>query len=152
MPECRGSGRLTRSQAVLNEYTLAVAYKVEGRKIVRTDAIRNMTHDLQELNGTLIQIERRLSEISGYASAKSEMREMLDGVRREVRIAESTRQIMSDSADTSDEPIAKVIYPGGVNPSGAHVVSESVTISSPPFSALVFPRWLGTMSDANSNL
>jgi hypothetical protein len=33
LQECRGSGRLTRSTATLNQTVLAVAYKVEGRKI-----------------------------------------------------------------------------------------------------------------------
>lgn len=129
LPEVRGSGRLTRSTASLKKDTLAVAYKVEGRKIGRRDAIRNLTHDLQEMEQTLALIERRLLEIGGQDDNRKILRDHLNQIGREVRICEATKKKISESRDISDEPIAKVMYPGGLGPASNQVVCCSLGLS-----------------------
>lgn len=124
LQECRGSGRVTKSTATLNQTMLAVAYKVEGRKIARRDAMRTMTHDIQEMNQLLGQIERRMGDLSSQFAEKRPLRDVLEEVKTHVLIAEKTRQMISNSVDISDEPIAKVLYPGGIDPTSVHVWND----------------------------
>jgi hypothetical protein len=124
LQECRGSGRLTRSTATLNQTVLAVAYKVEGRKITRRDAMRTMTHDIQEMNQLLGQIERRMGDISSQFTEKRVLRDLLEEVKNHLMISEKGRQMIGDSVDISDEPISKVLYPGGIDPTSIDVWND----------------------------
>jgi hypothetical protein len=126
--ECRGSGRVTKSTASMNQAILGVAYKIEGRNIARRDAMRTMTHGIQEMSQLLAQIERRIIDLSGQLAEKQALKEVLGEVKTHVIISEKSRQMIGDSTDISDEPIAKVVYPGGINPTNVHVVSSTVQL------------------------
>lgn len=119
LQECSGSGRLTKGIATLDRTTLAVAYKIEGRKTARKDAMRTMTHDIRELNLLLAQIERRSGDIAG--DSRKIAYTILEEIRNHISLSEQGRQLIGSSVDFSDEPITKVFYPGGMDP-------ESVTI------------------------
>jgi hypothetical protein len=124
LQECLGSGRLTRSAAVLNQAVLAVAYKVEGRKIARKDAMRTMTHDIREMNLLLGQIERRMADISSQFTGKMELRNILEEVKNHIIVSEKARQMIGEAIEYSDEPITKVLYPGGIDPTSVTVWND----------------------------
>ena len=119
LQECSGSGRLTKSIATLDRTTLAIAYKIEGRKTARKDAQRTMTHDIRELNLLLLQIDRRMGDIGG--DARKTASNVMEEIRNHISLSDQSRQLIGSSADFSDEPITKVFYPGGMDP-------ESVTV------------------------
>jgi hypothetical protein len=124
LQEFVGSGRLTRSAAVLNTTVLAVAYKVEGRKIARKDAMRTLTHDIREMNLLLGQIEPRIADISGQFAVKMELRGLLEEVKNHIMVSDKARQMIAEAEDSSDEPISKVLYPGGIDPTSVTVWND----------------------------
>ena len=121
LQECIGSGRITRSTACLNQAILAVAYKVEGRKIARRDAMRTMERDIREMNQLLGQIERRMTDISSQFPEKRRLREMLEEVKNHIIHSERGRHHIGQMEDINDEPISKVLYPGGIDPTSVDV-------------------------------
>jgi len=121
LQECIGSGRITRSTASLNQAILAVAYKVEGRKIARRDAMRTMERDIREMNQLLGQIERRMTDISSQFPEKRRLREMLEEVKNHIIHSERSRHMIGQMEDINDEPISKVLYPGGIDPTSVDV-------------------------------
>jgi hypothetical protein len=114
--ECRGSGRITMSTATLNQAILAKAYKVEGRKIPRRDAMRTMERDIREINHLLGQIERRMVDIYLEPQDKRQLRQMLEEVKNLIGLSDRSRQSLGQADDINDEPISKVLYPGGIDP------------------------------------
>jgi hypothetical protein len=119
LQECSGSGRLTKGIATLDRTTLAVTYKIEGRKTARKDAVRTMTQDIRELNLLLVQIERRSNDIG--VEGRRHAVNYLEEIRNHIALSEQSKQAINQSDDVNDEPITKVFYPGGMDP-------ESVTV------------------------
>ena len=89
-----GSGRLTKNVAKLGPRMLATAYKVEGRKISRMDAVRNMDRDIQYLKGVISVLEDRWNGSDHrifVSDDKRELRQGLDNIRRLIVDAEQRR-------------------------------------------------------------
>jgi len=122
--ECKGSGRLTRSIACLNQDTLAVAYKIEGRKITTQDSMRTMTQDIRETTVLIGHIERRLTEISNQLNEKRDIIRILEEVKSHLTVANKSRIEVGQSDVLSDEPISKVLYPGGGDLKSAEVWND----------------------------
>jgi hypothetical protein len=118
LQECKGSGRVTKSTARLNQDILAVAYKVEGRKITTRDSMRTMLNDIREMRILIDQISRKANDI-GNTQEKQTLRVALENVRQHIAEAELRRIEVGDAPVLSDEPISKVLYPGGVDPKSA---------------------------------
>jgi len=148
LDDFRGSGRHTMNIALLNQDTLAIAYKNEGRKIPRRDALRNMANDVRLLNAVVRHIERHASELSGriYGQEKHHLKEHLDSIKNQLALADEHRRRVGDGDLISDEPISKVIYPGSASTGDSgvwhdykawytrsdrllHIVSQQWTIS-----------------------
>ncbi|MCJ1402768.1 hypothetical protein MMC11_005989 [Xylographa trunciseda] len=122
----KGSGRLTKDLALLNQDTLAMAYKIDGRKIPKKDAIRSMAQDIRELTAFISYLERRMGDIDSkpFSQETAHLKRALEGVKNQNGIADEHRRRIGDDADISDEPIAKVIYPGGVDVKGPQVWND----------------------------
>ena len=117
-PEVKSSGRLTHHFAVLNQETLAVAYKVEGRKITRQDLIRNLSSDLRKVRQTVHRIEATMQDfdvrgIDGETRQKiNALRQLLAGVQAKVALAEENKTRLERArSDQRDEPVQHVMYP-----------------------------------------
>lgn len=106
--EFKGSGKLTKNRAWLNNDVLATAYKVAGRKITRIDSVRNMTRDLLQLQRLIKYIEFRFAYNYIYKD------QALESVKDLVGRADTIRHAVGDADEMSDEPIARCLYPGGI--------------------------------------
>jgi hypothetical protein len=126
--ECKSAGRLTRSVAILNQDVLAETYKIEGRKITTKDSMRTMMHDIREMNQLLMHVERRIAEIGNEGGSRGADRRVLKGELEEIRsliaVAEVKRQELAVAEVISDEPITKVLYPGGLDPNNIKVWND----------------------------
>ncbi|KAL9607950.1 MAG: hypothetical protein Q9167_007188 [Letrouitia subvulpina] len=113
--EMLGSGRLTKNVALLRQQTLAVAYKVEGRKINRIDAVRNMARDIRLLSGHINLIDARWGGVDHkvFSQERKELRQALESIRGQVNLADQRRANLQQDVDLSDEPVAKCLYPEG---------------------------------------
>ena len=111
--EMTGSGRLTKNVATLLQQTLAVAYKVEGRKISRTDAVRNMSRDIRFLSGIINLIEARWGAVDHkfFSEEKRELKHSLEKIRAQVSLADQRRANLGQDIDLANDPVAKCIYP-----------------------------------------
>ncbi|KAF1982218.1 hypothetical protein K402DRAFT_210702 [Aulographum hederae CBS 113979] len=112
--ELSGFPRVTSNRAVLGQDVLAVAYKSDGRKITRKDAIRNISRTCHHITAFTDYYQRGLSSISTPAQSQ-QLRSTLDSIAAQVQQAQSMRHQMESNAELSDEPIAKVLYPGSTN-------------------------------------
>ena len=110
--EYKGSGRLTRNVAILNHGRLAIAYKVEGKKISRTNCVRNMARDISALRLQVRQIEARSSTMDhkSLAREKRALKVALEEAKAQITLADQSRVDINDFEDISEEPIAKVLY------------------------------------------
>ena len=117
------TGRLVEVFAILNQSTLAVTYKVEGRKISRIDAIQSMARDIRTLRAFLSHIERRgdINDHGFFSAEKRELKQNLEQVKAQIDLSEQSRTRISLNEELSNEPIAKVLYPEGVNVSDGKV-------------------------------
>ena len=88
--EIKGSGRLTLHWAGLNEQYLAVAYKVEGRKITRRDLSRNLASDLGKMNATMHLLETTMQDLHSRG-VSGEVRQNIHSLRQ--RLAEIRMQV-----------------------------------------------------------
>lgn len=120
LSECRNSGRITKSTAELQGDTLAVAYKIEGRKITTRDAMQTMMRDIQKLKWLLEKIDRRITEISNESTNKASLRFEVREINNLILHAERARKGLGESDLLSDEPIVKVLT-GGLGETGAPV-------------------------------
>ncbi|KAL9045856.1 MAG: hypothetical protein Q9214_001179 [Letrouitia sp. 1 TL-2023] len=111
------TGRLVEVFAMLNQSTLAVTYKVDGRKISRIDAIQSMARDIRTLRAFISHIERRgdiVNDHGFFSMEKRELKQSLERVKAQIDLAEQSRTKVSLNEELSNEPIAKVLYPEGV--------------------------------------
>ncbi|KAF2093457.1 hypothetical protein NA57DRAFT_81383 [Rhizodiscina lignyota] len=111
LKECRTSGRLAKHTAGLDQQTLAVAYKVEGRKITLSDAVSIMAQDDREVQGVVNYYRERISDnFSGVRIQNLQhVEEKLHEVDQKVQSSERMRQQIQQDPTASDEPIASVI-------------------------------------------
>ncbi|KAL8662362.1 MAG: hypothetical protein Q9202_004757 [Teloschistes flavicans] len=118
-----GSGRLTKSVATLRRSTLAVAYKVDGRKISRTDALRNMARDIRILQAEINLIDGRWGGVDHkvFSNEKKELRQALEDIRGQVDLADRRRLELGADGEISDEPVAKCLYPEGSDNSASPI-------------------------------
>ncbi|ERF72767.1 hypothetical protein EPUS_09414 [Endocarpon pusillum Z07020] len=121
--EFRATGRLVEVLAFLNKSTLAVTYKLEGRKLSRIDAIQNLARDTRQLRAFIDRIEQRGSIIEfGFNNAeKRQFKNRFDQVRAEIELAEKSREMIGIDKELSNEPIVKCLYPAGVEMGGENV-------------------------------
>lgn len=108
-------GRLTEVVASLECKTLAVTYKLEGRRDSRYDAIQNMARDIRHLRAFVVRIEQRADMIdhSFFSAGKRELKQILERVRVQIDTAEQSRTRIGLAQELSTEPIVKTIYPEG---------------------------------------
>ncbi|KAL8937938.1 MAG: hypothetical protein Q9211_003437 [Gyalolechia sp. 1 TL-2023] len=121
--EMTGSGRLTKNVATLRQHNLAVAYKVEGRKISRTDALRNMARDIRLLEGHIKIIDARWGGTvhKVFSHEKKELGQALETIRGQINLADRRRVGLGQDDDISDEPVARCVYPEGTEKSGSPI-------------------------------
>lgn len=112
LSECRTSGRITKSTAELQGTVLAVAYKIEGRKVTTRDAIRAMARDVREVRWLLQLVDRRIAEISNEAANKAQLRFEMKEINNLISHAERARHDLHESPIISDEPITRVLMGG----------------------------------------
>jgi hypothetical protein len=121
LKEIKGSGRLTSNIAKLIDQILAIAYKVEGRKITRRDLLRNLASDIRTVNAVTRVLGAAMQCCDNW-NATERVRQMVNQRRRSlIRIREyiaqaednKTRIATKDHGGLSDEPISKVLYPNG---------------------------------------
>ncbi len=115
--DVRGSGRLVKVIAKLDQAILAVTYKADGRKISRMDAIQNMARDIRQLHAFISRIEQRgdMTDHGFFSAEKRELKQSLDQVKTQINQAEQSRTTIGLDQELSNEPIAKCLYPEGVN-------------------------------------
>jgi hypothetical protein len=113
--ECRTSGRLTKHTAMLGQSMLAVAYKLEGRKITLSDAVGIMAQDNREIQGVVDYYEDRIRDGGSGLNEESQqyLSRELGIVSQRIQNAEGMRQHIKDDQTSSDEPIAAIILPAG---------------------------------------
>ena len=111
----RGSGRLVKVFATLDQVVQAVTYKVDGRKVSREDAIQNMARDIRQLQALIGHIEQRgdMTDHSFFSAGTREVKESLDRVKTQINIAEQSRMTIGSDQNLTNEPIAKCLYPEG---------------------------------------
>ena len=117
LSDYRGSGRLVKVCATLDEMILAVTYKVDGRKISRIDTIQNMARDIRQLQRLMNQIEQRgdMSDHGIFSVEKRGLKQSLDQLKNQIDLAERSRTKIGLDQELSNEPIAKCLYPEGAN-------------------------------------
>ena len=111
--EYKGSGRITRNVAVLNHARMAVAYKVEGRKISRTDVVRSMARDIGALTILIKNVETRSTTIDNKAAPrdKKALKHALEEANNQIALANQSRVGLNAVDDISEEPISQCLYP-----------------------------------------
>lgn len=129
--ECKSSGRITKSVAELNGEILAVAYKIEGRKITTRDAMRTMMQDIREMKRLLFNIDRRITEVSNENANKRQLRFEMNEINNHISHAERARTDLGETDILSDEPIAKVLSSGGLDHTGPPVWFDYVAWYKP---------------------
>ena len=100
---------------------LAVAYKVEGRKITRRELIRHLASDLSKMRATMEAIETTIQQTFEEKRLNEHIKQVvyrvraaLGGVWRLYHLVEANKEKMEKhSPQLGDEPITKVVYPIG---------------------------------------
>ena len=113
--EFKGSGRLTKNIARLNQDILAASYKANGRKLTRTDCVRTIGRGIGELRAVVQHIERRMavSDLRHLIGHNGDLKHTLEEVNNSIAYANGFRDSLNSAPDVSDEPIAKCLYPIG---------------------------------------
>ena len=114
--DVRGSGRLVKMVAFLDQKTLAVTYKVDGRKVSRIDIVQTMARDISQLRTVLGHIEQRgdMTDHNYFRREKGELKQRVEQVKVQINVAEQSRTRIGSEEELSDEPIVKCLYPEGV--------------------------------------
>jgi len=116
LDELTPTGRLSRADAMLNRDRLAVVYKVQGKKISRRDAIRNMSTDLAQLKRLTKIIDGRFNALGNripYGPDARDLNQDFDEIKGYIQTGEEQRKETEQiGEDLSDDPVFKLIYPG----------------------------------------
>ncbi|KAG8527776.1 uncharacterized protein KY384_007930 [Bacidia gigantensis] len=118
MNELPGTGRLTKHTAMLCGRVLAVAFKIEGRTISRSEAVRSMSRECQLVRRVVKSIENRWGTVDPkmfFSDEKKELKQSLETIRDQLLLADNRRANIGQERDLSEEPIAKTLYPDGGN-------------------------------------
>ncbi|KAF2676644.1 hypothetical protein K458DRAFT_424613 [Lentithecium fluviatile CBS 122367] len=113
--ELRVTGRLARFRAVLGNLDLAIAYKLDGRKITLEDALATLARDNQVIQSVIDYYQNRLEKYAEWF-APEQLRQIthtLNTVTHDISTAEAFRQNISNDPTISDEPIVTLIEPPG---------------------------------------
>lgn len=121
LESCRISGRLTKHTAALKEDILAIAYKLDGRKMTALDAAGIMAQDMQEMQGVCDYYRRHMDEAIFNTHLLKQASDELSYVETCLANAESVRKTLLGSPATSDEPITRVIHTGGTSEPAAKI-------------------------------
>ena len=115
--DIRGTGRLVEVRASLNHTTLAVTYKIDGRKISRFDAIDNIAREVRRLRAFISHIEHRgeagIIDHGFFSQEKRALKQSLEQVKEQLNLAEQSRMKISLDEEISNEPVSKCLYPEG---------------------------------------
>lgn len=113
-----GPGRLTKNRALLNQDIVAIAYKLEGRKITKRDTIRIMATHNRNIRAVVRHFERGMVSLEYKLDNKERktIRNELERVTTKINHSEDMRHRIDEDEDFSDEPIVKAIYPGANGP------------------------------------
>ncbi len=111
--EYKGSDRIPDDVAVLNHSGMALAYKVEGRKISRTDVVRSMVRDIGALNILIRSVETRSATIDNKAAARDTkaLKHALEEANSQTKLADQSRVSLNAVDDIFEESISKCFYP-----------------------------------------
>jgi len=128
--EIKGSGRLTSHTAILHDQHLAMAFKIDGRKIGRRDLIRNLASDLRKLRSTMHAIDLAMADFAAgrRTSLGPELRQKLQQLQQTlgeirgliVQAEEKKAEMEAHSPQLDDEPVSKVLYPSGAERNANH--------------------------------
>ena len=115
--EFQGSGRLTENTARIGRSVLAVAYKVEGRKISKTDAMSNIARDTEYLSVFISYIKSRWDMVdhSFFSQDKIELKRCIDEVIMQINHAHERRAGLRKTTGLSNEPVMKCLFPDGTD-------------------------------------
>lgn len=118
LDEAQGPGRLIRYAARLNQGILAVSYKFKGRKVRKSEAVRILAQSSRYVEGIAASLEHRFQETERdlQPENRSAFRQALNRVRTLLQQGLIEQKILSEAVELSDEPVERVIYPGGVGP------------------------------------
>ncbi len=102
-------GRLTEVVATLELTTLAVTYKLEGRRDSRYDAIQNMARDIRNLRAFIHYIEQRADAIDHtfFSPEKREVKQCLERVKEQINLAEQSRTWFGPKESSLSSPITR---------------------------------------------
>jgi len=105
----RGPGRLTRNIAIVGKDSLAISYKLDGRKVSRRDAVRSITQTSNIITRHTSHYHACLNSIPN--EAKQELKGALERIFTQLNLAKDVRHSVESQLlpEPSDEPIAKVI-------------------------------------------
>ena len=125
LDDFRYSGRLFKVVSSLKRANLAVAYKAEGRKVGRIGANQTMARDVRELRAFIGHIEQRgyMADHGFFSAEKRELKQGLEKVKAKIDQVEESRVKIGFDQDLSNEPIAKCLYPEGMDDSEPNVWS-----------------------------
>ncbi|MCJ1358331.1 MAG: hypothetical protein MMC33_008330 [Icmadophila ericetorum] len=135
LDEYQGQGRLTRCQALLNQDIIASAYKVDGRKIPKHDALRILGQDICSLQSVLGFIEVTINnlDVKPFGNQRRELKMAMEGFRKAIATVDQRKKALYNEKDISDEPITKVLYPGGVDAKAPLIWNDySAWFGTPP--------------------
>lgn len=114
-------GPLTRTRAILDGVDICTCFKVEGRKIPLKDAAQTMKWPANDMENICDFFDRELSTVNDrrLSGEKDLIRKDLQTLRVKLKtVRQEALKWMEEGQGTinPDEPIAKVLYPGGVDP------------------------------------
>jgi hypothetical protein len=112
-------GRLTKNRALLIHDILAIAYKLEDRKMTKKDTIRFLATQNRNIRKIVRHFERGMNDgLENKLDNKERktIQDDLEKVKNKIDHSEDTRRMIDEDEDLSDEPIVKAIYPGANGP------------------------------------
>lgn len=118
MEEVHVTGKLSRYRALLGNTMLAIAYKLDGRKITLDDALATLSRDNQTVQSVVEYYQERLQYYSS-AIAPDILRRItntLNNVATELSLTDGVRQSISADPSISDEPIVTLIETAAGSP------------------------------------
>ncbi|KAF2478283.1 uncharacterized protein BDR25DRAFT_348549 [Lindgomyces ingoldianus] len=115
LEELRVTGRLNRFRATLGNSDLAIAYKLDKRKITLEDTLAILARNNQEIQSVVDYYQSRLQSYGSAFSAETlrKITSTLNTVTAEIGMAEAIRQRIASDPAISDEPIVTLIEPPG---------------------------------------
>jgi hypothetical protein len=138
--DVKGSGRLSRHVASLHGDYLAVAYKVEGKKITRRDIIRLLSGDIRRVTAAMQAIEQAMQELDNRG-ANGEVRSNIRKLRQDLKLIslkvaqavdqKASLQRVTQATEPGDEPVTRVLSLSNAQ-SSANVVWNDYKVEYAP--------------------